>query len=215
MMFPYNSPESLCVMNPSSTYVIDVLKCPQQTCNPHLLYLEEFNIWSSTSLNCPEHSSPWNSVKLQPIKHCAVVFHGIRILFYFIYVSSLISVWQSSFESMSPSKKVLSVIPTGIVHFEKKRQTDFMRLLINTWKIKLIVKIISQFLQQLNNIADIPSENVLRIYRSDDVSDKLTISTVTNILNYRWISLTISYDSAPGAELGAFFFKCNTVLSTI
>lgn len=32
-------------------------------------------------------------------------------------------------------------------------------------------------------IVDIHSENVLRIYRSDDVSDKLTISTVTNILN--------------------------------
>lgn len=87
MMFSYNSLESMCVINPSSTYVTDGLKCPLQTWKPHLLYLEEFSIWSSTSLNCPEHNSPWKSVKLQPIKHCAVASHGIRILFYFVFVS--------------------------------------------------------------------------------------------------------------------------------
>lgn len=51
----------------------------------------------------------------------------MELEFYFILYLflSLIYIWQPSSESLSPPKNVLSVIPTGIEHFEKKKGTDY------------------------------------------------------------------------------------------
>lgn len=72
------------------------------------LWIVQSTILHKSLLNCNQ----WNIVLL----------HLMDLEFYFtLYLFLLlISIWQSSFESMSSSKTVLSVIPTCIIHFENK-----------------------------------------------------------------------------------------------
>lgn len=74
------------------------------------LWIVQSTILHDSLLNCSQLS--------------IVLFHLMELEFYFtLYLFlSLISIWQSSFESMLPSKKILSVIPTGIVYFENKTE---------------------------------------------------------------------------------------------